>query len=314
MRPDNESQIMKLVELMRRTWRRTVRLGARFILPSLFTFLLLSVFLASGWVAGETSRANAVGEITYLIEQGAFSSPVQLLQGSGSVVDFYGWDMTSSSTDQIDLTLDRTSQLFLYEDDTGEISVVAIHGRVATHAGTANFQLSGVPAGAAWVVMDDGVAFDSYSLSPPTGSAVWAWDPCCTDGGALEGGFNGAFVLTIDPDFTNISDWDFLSGPSALSPTRIAIPSLTDPLTIRATKLAAPTPTQTPCLPGEIKNPSGCKPVGGIGLDPDLSALPAGTPGSSGGGIGVVTPIAAGTTGVVALAGAAWVARRRRAR
>ena len=55
-------------------------------------------------------------------------------------------------------------------------------------------------------------------------------------------------------------------------------------------------------------------PVGGIALDPDLSALALETPSSSSGRIGVVTAIAAGATGAVALAGAAWVAGRRRAR
>ena len=52
--------------------------------------------------------------------------------------------------------------------------------------------------------------------------------------------------------------------------------------------------------------------VGGIALDPDTSALALQTSASS--GSGVAAAIAAGATAAVALAGAAWVASRRRAR
>ena len=244
------AQIMKLSESMRIKQRRNMQLDARIILPSLFAFILLSVFLASGWFAGETSRANTAGGISYTIEQGTFSSPVQLLQGSESVIDFYGWDSGTSNTSLDALTGDSKSVLFLYQDDAGEISLVAIHGKATTgNGGMADFLLAGVPAGAAWVVMDDTPTSDTYSVTPPTGSAEWHWSPGNTDGGALEAGFNGAFKLTIDADFiSGIDDWDFLSGPTTGSPTEIAIPSLTEPLTIRATELATPTPCPMACV------------------------------------------------------------------
>ena len=60
-------------------------------------------------------------------------------------------------------------------------------------------------------------------------------------------------------------------------------------------------------------NGPGCPPVGGIAVDPDLGALALETPESSSGNSGLLVGIvAAVATGVVALGGAAWYAKRRR--
>lgn len=192
------------------------------------------------------AQASGSPDIVYRIEQGAFSQLVAPLEGDQSVVAFYAYVMESDVPDDVlngpfaassartDLEVSETSLLFLYRDDMGEMSIVVIHdrpeaqlGETPATGGQVNFTYTGLPATAAKVVGDDPVE----GAIP---NASWAWVPCCTDGNAVEGGLNGPFAVTITPDFIDgIDTWQFLSGPSRTSPTRIGL-DLCQPVTIYA--------------------------------------------------------------------------------
>ena len=73
-------------------------------------------------------------------------------------------------------------------------------------------------------------------------------------------------------------------------------------------KAPPPTPTATPAPPADTPAPP--PPVGGIAVDPDLGAIALETPEPSKDNSGLLGGIAA-ATGVLALGGAAWYARRR---
>jgi hypothetical protein len=151
---------------------------------------------------------------------------------------------------------------------------------------------------AGWVVKDDPVpphVFDTLTIGPSTGTGrgEWKWGDCCTDGGAIQGGLNEEWCITVDPNFiSGIDNWVFLDGSTT-------------------------TPTEKPLskvVPVTIRTPLGvCPPsVGGIVELLGGSDSPASPADGSGSAAPLYGALAGGiAAGALALAAAGWYARRR---
>jgi len=122
--------------------------------------------------------------------------------------------------------------LFLYQDTAGgTLSLGVLLSAAAGTAGSTTITLSGLPAGASFLVKDD--AFDRWQITPPTGSVSWTWPQGRGDGMAL-GPLGAEFAVTLFPQFTaGITRAVFLSG-SATSPTEIEL-NLLDPIIVSGT-------------------------------------------------------------------------------
>lgn len=191
---------------------------------------------------------RAVGLGTYVIVQPTAVPPVvevvTPLASPLGVRAFYGYD--GSANPPFDLMRPRTSQLFLYLGADG-LSLVMIHGAHNGRSGHANLTITGLPSPPTWIVEDDPTVLyrtDFYNVTEvrtPAGSiynatAGWYWVDCCTDGGALRGGFgSAAFAAKVEATFgpyagNTIQAWHFLSGDRQ-DPDRIAL-NMTQPLFI----------------------------------------------------------------------------------
>ncbi len=219
----------------------------------------LNVFGPSINATGATATDSvelAVGTLTfratgfqYTIEQsGLASTVVKPLVGTQSVEDFYAYGTLSSpsnASSNTGLEEDDTSILFLYEDASGNVSLVMIHDK-ASGIGTGSggkviFGFTGVPGSpTSFRVSDDGG-------ETGTTTSTWQWNNDNTDGGAL-GFLNADFTITIAPDFVpdddpededvpgltpgDIDSWKWLTGSGTLlSPTEVPL-NLTQTITI----------------------------------------------------------------------------------
>ena len=182
--------------------------------------------------ADEASGASSPPPSSYTIEQDGFQWFVRPLQGTKNIVDFYSYSKPDGASANTDPPLARsdTSVLFLYRDGR-DVSLVMIHDKAKdTGGGQVDFSFSGVPQGTSFVVRDDPNRPGEAEL--PISS--WGWGACCTDGGALGGSLNGAFKITITPDFIGgINDWKFLS-EHIEAPRSIGL-DMSKPITIEAT-------------------------------------------------------------------------------
>ncbi|MFP8954022.1 PGF-pre-PGF domain-containing protein [Natrialbaceae archaeon A-arb3/5] len=222
-----------------------------------------------GGTTGASAAASAQAADTYVVEQGEFCQPIEPLSTDGTVESFYDYrnhethpdtdseDRQYSSYGTTHLQEDDTSLLFLHEGTDG-MSLVMIHDQVHgdTEGGVVTFDLVGLPDESEWVVQDDLYDGPSNMAEWDEGdgwaSASWIWRDARTDGGAIQGGLNDEFAVTIqpafnedaalygdedlhDPDFYEdgeIIDWQVLSGDSD-EPDRTEIPSLDEDVTIR---------------------------------------------------------------------------------
>ncbi|MDH5373508.1 MAG: hypothetical protein OEX97_11245, partial [Acidimicrobiia bacterium] len=143
--------------------------------------------------------------VVYTVSQGDTTFDVAPLAGSQTVVDFYDYNTVPASSNT-GLETANTSLLFLYSGADG-LSLVTIHDQPNDGSGgQVDMAFSNLPAGASWVVQDD-----------PGEAPSWLWIDCCTDGGALNGGFeahfDGGACVGVDPEFNSgIDAWSFLSG------------------------------------------------------------------------------------------------------
>ncbi|NGM71200.1 PGF-pre-PGF domain-containing protein [Natronolimnobius sp. AArcel1] len=215
-------------------------------------------------VAASSTQPSANDE--HVVEQDGECYPIEALTSSGTVEAFYDYRNHETHPEDVDrmyssygtehLQEDNTSVLFLHEGTDG-MSLVMIHDQVDgdTTGGVATFEITGAPAEAEWVVQDD--LYDSeenmvewYDEDGWLG-ADWIWSEARTDGGAIQGGLNDDFAMTIhpafnedaalydvediyDPDFHEngtIDDWEVLSGDSD-DPDRTDL-DLDEPVTIR---------------------------------------------------------------------------------
>jgi PKD repeat protein len=192
-------------------------------LYGLFLLLVLATLLMP-------ATAFAQGAGYYTVSQGDKQVQIVPLEGPVSAIDYYKLENSQSNTG---LEKANTAVLFLYRDTTsGTISLFVLLSGAGGTAGTATMTLSGVPAGADFLVKDDDLDFrDVWEITPPTGSVTWAWDDTKSDGMVL-GPLGTDFETTLYPQFTSgITTVEFLSG-NAGTPTEIPL-NLIDPIMVK---------------------------------------------------------------------------------
>jgi PKD repeat protein len=172
----------------------------------------------------------------FLARQGAFSTPITPLTQPGSAVDFYRY-----ANDQPNTGLEVANQaiVFLYRDaNTRELSLIIILSKPGNvGGGEATLRFDGLPPTAQIALRDDPA--DTYEFSPPTATMTWRWLPERADGVVISG-LPDEFEIVITPTFIRgIDGWQVLSGNPA-SPERFQLPSLTEPLVLRALRRAPP--------------------------------------------------------------------------
>jgi PKD repeat protein len=176
-------------------------------LYGLFLLLVLGTLLLSASVLAQESGY-------YTVSQGDRVESVQItpLAGTTAAIDYY-----SLANNQSDTGLEETNTavMFLYRNTTtGEISLFVLLSDTGGAAGTTTFTLSGVPAGADFIVADDGaVDFrETWEITPPTGKVSWHWDEGKADGMVL-GPLGRDFELKVVPLFASgITAAKFLTG------------------------------------------------------------------------------------------------------
>jgi len=179
----------------------------------------------------------AQGDGFYTVSQGTTKVQIVPLEQATGAVEYYALTNMQSATGFEEA---NTAVLFMYQDTvSGELSLFVLLGGAAGTAGAAAMTLSGVPAGAGFIVQDDNFDFrDTWAVTPPTGNVTWAWDQARGDGMVL-GPLGTEFELTIFPQFTTgITQVKFLSGSSAV-PETIAL-NLIDPIIIQVAQNMPP--------------------------------------------------------------------------
>ena len=179
----------------------------------------------------------AQGDGYFTVSQGETRVQITPLENAVGAIDYYGFTASRATTG---FEEPNAAVLFLYQDTiSGEMSLFVILGGPAGTAGSVSMTLSGVPAGADFLVQDDDFDFrDTWALTPPTGNVTWTWDQGNGDGMVL-GPLGSEFELTVFPQFTaGITQVKFLSG-NLQAPTETLL-NLIDPI------IVAGTPNQPP--------------------------------------------------------------------
>lgn len=199
----------------------------------------ISLALMVGLLAASVALAQAQ-EIFLIVKQGEFSTGIRPLTGDRAAIAFYNYANDQSNTG---LEISNHSLLFLYRDTTtGTLSLIVIHSKPGTSAGQASLSFAGLPAGSTLALRDDPA--DTYTFSPPTASASWRWLPERNDGLVINN-LGEEFEIIITPNFVSgIESWDLLSQENG-EIKNIPLPSLTEPVTITATRNAPPKPDFT---------------------------------------------------------------------
>ena len=171
----------------------------------------------------------AQGDGFYTVSQGETQAQIEPVANPVDAVAFFKITGGQMSTG---LEKSGAAVLFLYQDTAGgTLSLGVLLSAAAGTAGSTTITLSGLPAGASFLVKDD--AFDRWQITPPTGSVSWTWPQGRGDGMAL-GPLGAEFAVTLFPQFTaGITRAVFLSG-SATSPTEIEL-NLLDPIIVSGT-------------------------------------------------------------------------------
>lgn len=220
----------------------------------------LSVAATSAVVTGGFGSTAAAADASYVLEQNGNCVPLAPLRsGDETAAEFYDYRApftdpsgpTYSSYGTTDLQRDDASVFFLYEDATGKLSLVFVHGKLngAGDGGSATFELAGLAESGEWAILDDDYEgptnYDSFEQdpdSPDRWTANWTWDGGRTDGGVFTG-LGDDFEVTIEPSFNQwallfgqyydgtVSDWLAVSG-SVDDPEYIRL-KLDEPVTIR---------------------------------------------------------------------------------
>ncbi|MFD1564312.1 PGF-pre-PGF domain-containing protein [Haloarchaeobius amylolyticus] len=215
---------------------------------------------------GSSAQVRSPPADSYVVEQGSFCQPIEPLSGDETIESFYEYRSHETHSDDVErryssygtthLQRDNTSTLFLYEGPDG-VSLGTVHDRLGGESPGAlvTLEAAGLPHESEWVVKDDNYTgetrMDEYERGDGWASASWAYRDGRTDGGALRGGLDGEFAVTVHPQFNEdaafagsdlpvsgipeeggIEEWDMLSG-SAEDPDRTSLPSLDEPVTIR---------------------------------------------------------------------------------
>lgn len=175
--------------------------------------------------------ASQVSAQIYEIINGAIFQPVAPLSKAESAGDYYTYNVPFPSSGDPDFgTVSSVGFIWLYENTlTGNLSLGLIFDRPNDGSGgTVDMNLAGVPATGFVEVKDD-----PGNVITVTG-ANWVWSPCCTDGGVIGGLKDSLWEITLSLlDATGVDRWFFLNGPSAGSPTPVAL-NMSEDLVIAA--------------------------------------------------------------------------------
>jgi hypothetical protein len=194
------------------------------VLARTTTLAVVAVMVVSVTAGVATADAGAAVQQedtndTYAVVQGNDCTEISPLTGNESVTEFYDYrtpyvDNPStnrtgesfSSKGTINLQRPDASSLFLYEDRTGNLSLVFLHGSVDNDSdgGSATLTITGLPEDGAWAVKDDEyddeTNYDNWRESDGVHRVDWTWGQGKTDGGAYTG-LGDEFEITIDPAF-----------------------------------------------------------------------------------------------------------------
>ncbi|WIV67505.1 hypothetical protein [Natrialbaceae archaeon AArc-T1-2] len=214
------------------------------------------------------THANETDADGYVFEQGSVCQPIEPLESGDPIDEFYDYrdhethpedgERLYSSYGTTHLQEDDTSILFLHDGPDG-LSLVMVHGQLDGN-GDPNymtFDIVGLPGQAEWVVRNDAYTSetnrDEFHRGDGWANASWIQRGDRTGGGAIQGGLDGEFAVTVQPAFNDdatlthenhghpnpdfygegeVESWDVLSG-SADEPDRTTLPSLEEPVTIR---------------------------------------------------------------------------------
>jgi len=152
------------------------------------------------------------GEGFFTVSQGGTREQITPLENPGEAAAFYSMTGMHAGTGYEEA---GTAVLFLYRNSvSGQLSLFVILAGVAgTPAGSTSMTLSGVPAGADFLVRDDAFG-DTFQVTPPDGNVSWTWNEGLGDGMVL-GPLGSEFELTLFPQFTaGITRVKLLSGPT----------------------------------------------------------------------------------------------------
>ncbi|MHC3437038.1 PGF-pre-PGF domain-containing protein [Natrialbaceae archaeon A-gly3] len=245
-----------------------------------------------GHAEGDRPLPASVASTTadsYVLEQGGVCQPIEPLSTGDTVEEFYDYrdhethppdvDRLYSSYGTTHLQEDDTSILFLHEGPDG-VSFVMVLDQVDgdSAGGLASVELVGLPLDAEWVVKNDDYGgensdanIDEFDSGPGWATASWGWREARTSGGAINGGLDGEFALTIHPAFNDeaqladqadelidaglyddgeIERLEALSG-DADDPERTAL-SLEEPITIRTGTCDGPSITYDRSDDGDV--------------------------------------------------------------
>ncbi len=189
------------------------------------------LFLLLALLVGLLGSAAFAQEGFYQVSQGETRVQVTPLESTASAADFYGYTASVATTG---LEKAGTATFFLYRNtSTGEVSLFALMSGPDGVAGTTTIDMSGIPAGASFLVRDDAFDFrDTWAITPPTANVFMGWQDGMSDGFAM-GPLGEEADITLFPQFTGgISSVEFLYG-SLANPSTLTL-NLLDPIVISA--------------------------------------------------------------------------------
>ncbi|MEZ4266204.1 MAG: MopE-related protein [Myxococcota bacterium] len=165
----------------------------------------------------------------YSVSQGRQFFSIQPLEGSADVATFYDYGSQYRASANTGLEISNRTLVALYRDADGILSLVVIHDRPRDGSGGKfRMDLSGLTQGQHAVKDDPLQRRDKFS--PLNGPYQWAWNPCCTDGLAIED-VGDDVCVTIDPTLVSgIQGIDILTG--ADDGSRVSLDSLDAAFTI----------------------------------------------------------------------------------
>ncbi len=192
----------------------------------LVTAGLLAVAMAIAGLSQATVDRNAGArqpvDVGMLAVQQGESWEIEALSTDLTTAAYYSYGdpLRASANTPHGLEAPSTSLVFLLDAADGP-SLTIIHDEASTGpGGEVVFEFDGLPDQAVWTVKDDPHHTpDTYGLE----TATWDWRSCCTDGGALTGGFDAPFMVEIHPEHWKfINEWQVLSGDPA-NPERVSL-------------------------------------------------------------------------------------------
>ncbi|MFC4541944.1 hypothetical protein ACFO5R_08385 [Halosolutus amylolyticus] len=277
-------------------------MNARLIL----TLIIVCSLLSSASTVAFSQSASAQDADSYVLEQGDRCQPIEPIESGETVESFYDYrnhethppevERLYSSYGTTHLQEDDTSILFLHEGPDG-LSLVMVNDHLGgdTRGGLASLNVTGVPSATEWVVQDDLYTGESNMAEWHRGdgwiAADWIWSDGRTDGGAIRGGLDDEFAITVHPGFNEnatfadpdedfydpnfhdgggISDWEYLSGDSD-SPDRTDL-DLEEPVTLRTGTCDDPFVTTSPTETGSEARILNADPDNAVSIRPQTES------------------------------------------